>query len=120
DAYWALNENRDVLDRLAFDLLEQETLDEQQLAALFHDVVKREQRGVWLASRDRPVSSRPPIDPPAPRAADAGPAAEPAAGPAVGDRAVGDDAEGADAEGAEAEGDGQEPPQGAHGQEPPR
>ncbi|GAA4514922.1 ATP-dependent zinc metalloprotease FtsH [Brevibacterium yomogidense] len=69
DAYWALNENRDVLDRLAYELLEKETLDEGQLAALFHDVVKREPRTVWLASRDRPVSNRPPIDAPPPRSA---------------------------------------------------
>lgn len=80
DAYWALNENRDVLDRLAYDLLEKETLDEKQLSELFHDVVKRDRRTVWLASHDRPVSSRPPIDPPAPRAANGGGTEEQASG----------------------------------------
>jgi len=67
DAYWALNENRDVLDTLAYELLEKETLDEAQLAEIFAPVVKRDPRSVWLASRDRPVSTRPPIEAPAAR-----------------------------------------------------
>src|SRR5699024_12354304 len=76
DAYWALNENRDVLDALAHELLEKETLDEAQLAELFAPAIKRERRTVWLASRDRPVSSRPPIDVPVSRRTAAAEAAE--------------------------------------------
>ena len=90
DAYWALNENRDVLDALAHELLEKETLDEAQLAEIFAPVIKRERRTVWLASRDRPVSSRPPIDVPVSRrtaAAEAAQAAEAQAAEAQADAA---------------------------------
>ncbi|GAA4284671.1 ATP-dependent zinc metalloprotease FtsH [Brevibacterium daeguense] len=61
DAYWALTTNRDVLDTLARELLEKETLDQHQLAELFAPVTKRPVREVWLASDDRPVSERGPI-----------------------------------------------------------
>ncbi|WP_413336185.1 ATP-dependent zinc metalloprotease FtsH [Brevibacterium sp. GP-SGM9] len=64
DAYWALTHNRDVLDNLAYQLLERETLDQAALEAIFADVVKRPTREVWLAHDDRPVSERGPIDPP--------------------------------------------------------
>jgi cell division protease FtsH len=64
DAYWALTTNRDVLDTLARELLEKETLDQHQLAELFAPVVKRPIREVWLASDDRPVSERGPIEVP--------------------------------------------------------
>ncbi|WP_146000598.1 ATP-dependent zinc metalloprotease FtsH [Brevibacterium ihuae] len=62
DAYWALTTNRDVLDRLAHELLEKETLDQHELAAIFAPVTKRPVREVWLASDDRPVSERGPIE----------------------------------------------------------
>src|SRR5699024_7591702 len=64
DAYWALTRNRDVLDNLAYQLLERETLDQAALAAIFADVTKRPVREVWLAHDDRPVSERGPITPP--------------------------------------------------------
>ena len=64
DAYWALTHNRDVLDNLAYQLLERETLDQAALAAIFADVTKRPVREVWLAHDDRPVSERGPITPP--------------------------------------------------------
>jgi cell division protease FtsH len=67
DAYWALTHNRDVLDNLAYQLLEHETLDQHALDVIFADVVKRPTREVWLAHDDRPVSERGPIDPPAPQ-----------------------------------------------------
>ncbi|MCI2264772.1 ATP-dependent zinc metalloprotease FtsH [Sediminivirga luteola] len=67
DAWDALNTNRDVLDRLALELLEKETLDQAQLAEIFQDVVKRERREIWLTNADRPVSDRPPVRPPKPR-----------------------------------------------------
>ena len=67
DAYWALTHNRDVLDNLAYQLLERETLDQAALEEIFAPVVKRATREVWLAHDDRPVSERGPIVPPAPQ-----------------------------------------------------
>src|SRR5699024_6094318 len=63
DAYWALTRNRDVLDNLAYQLLERETLDQAALAAIFADVTKRPVRAVWLAHDHRPASERGPITP---------------------------------------------------------
>ncbi|PMD05420.1 ATP-dependent zinc metalloprotease FtsH [Brevibacterium paucivorans] len=64
DAYRALNENRDILDRLAHELLEKETLDQAQLAEIFAEVKKAPKRDVWLADPSRPVSNIPPIEVP--------------------------------------------------------
>lgn len=64
DAYSALNENRDILDRLAHELLEKETLDQAQLAEIFAEVKKAPKRDVWLADPSRPVSNIPPIEVP--------------------------------------------------------
>ncbi|NLA10068.1 MAG: ATP-dependent metallopeptidase FtsH/Yme1/Tma family protein [Microbacteriaceae bacterium] len=65
EAYRVLNENRDVLDRLALELLEKETLDHNQLAEIFADVKRLPERTQWLSSEDRPVSTLPPVDVPA-------------------------------------------------------
>ena len=65
EAYQALTTNRAVLDRLAGELMEKETLDHLQVAEIFHDVVKLPPRGLWLSSDDRPVSDQPPIAIPA-------------------------------------------------------
>lgn len=62
EAYVALTTNRAVLDRLARELMEKETLDHIQIAEIFKDVVKVPQRGLWLSSNDRPVSDQPPIE----------------------------------------------------------
>ncbi|WP_349827184.1 ATP-dependent zinc metalloprotease FtsH [Brevibacterium litoralis] len=61
DAHWAINTNRGILDRLAHELLEKETLNEPELREIFAEVVKRPRRDLWLASEDRPVSDQPPI-----------------------------------------------------------
>ncbi|OMH32415.1 ATP-dependent zinc metalloprotease FtsH [Tersicoccus sp. Bi-70] len=62
DEAWAiLMENRDVLDRLALELLERETLNQQQIADIFRDIRQRDLRPVWLSSDDRPVSDIPPV-----------------------------------------------------------
>jgi cell division protease FtsH len=61
EAWHALNENRDLLDRLVLELLERETLNTEELAALFADVVKRPQRPVWLSSDQRTVHERGPV-----------------------------------------------------------
>ncbi|WP_449278137.1 ATP-dependent zinc metalloprotease FtsH [Leucobacter sp. GX24907] len=88
EAYQVLVENRDVLDRLARELLEKETLDHHQIAAVFHDVKKLPERSTWLSSGDRPVSDRPPIEvPPIAQTDDATPG-----DPVPGDSAPGDSA----------------------------
>jgi cell division protease FtsH len=67
EAYQVLNANRDILDRLAQELLEKETLDYRQIADIFRDVKKIDERPQWLSSSERPVSAMPPIQ--VPRAA---------------------------------------------------
>ena len=64
EAYEALTVNRAVLDRLAGELMEKETLDHLQVAENFRDVVKLPPRQLWLSSNDRPVSDLPPIEVP--------------------------------------------------------
>jgi len=64
EAYEVINANRDVLDKLALALLEEETLDHLQLAEIFKDIKKLPPRPQWLSSQDRPVSTLPPIDVP--------------------------------------------------------
>jgi cell division protease FtsH len=64
EAYEVINANRDLLDRLALELLEKETLDHVELAEIFADVEKLPPRPQWLSSEQRPVSQRPPVDVP--------------------------------------------------------
>ncbi|WP_292834939.1 ATP-dependent zinc metalloprotease FtsH [Microbacterium sp.] len=64
EAYQVINANRDVLDRLALELLEKETLDHIELAEIFKDVKKLPPRPQWLSSSERPVSTLPPVDVP--------------------------------------------------------
>jgi len=59
EAYEILVENRDVLDRLVLELLEKETLDKEQVAALFTDIRKRPERPKWTGSIDRLPSAGP-------------------------------------------------------------
>jgi cell division protease FtsH len=61
EAYEILADNRDVLDRLVVELLDRETLDQQEVAEVFSGLRKREHRPVWLSSDDRPVSDRGPV-----------------------------------------------------------
>ncbi len=61
EAYQILTENRDVLDRLALELLERETLNQAEIAEVFHNVRKRSLREVWLSKQTRPVHSLPPV-----------------------------------------------------------
>src|SRR5450759_4508757 len=69
EAWHALNDNRDVLDKLVLELLEKETLGQDQLKDIFADVVKRPVRPVLLSSYRRHVSDLPPVMTPAERAA---------------------------------------------------
>jgi cell division protease FtsH len=64
EAYEVINANREVLDRLALNLLEKETLDHLELAEIFRDVKKLPPRPQWLSSDERPVSTLPPVDVP--------------------------------------------------------
>jgi cell division protease FtsH len=61
EAWKVINDNRHVLDRLATELLEKETLDHDQLATIFADVRKLPERPQWLSSDLRPVSDLPPV-----------------------------------------------------------
>ena len=69
EAYEAINENRDVLDRLVLELLETETLNQAEIAKVFHDIVKLPQRPTWLSSQTRLPGERPPVLTPAELAA---------------------------------------------------
>ena len=55
EAWRILSENRGVLDTLASRLLEEETLDEEQLAEIFKDVVKAPECPVWNYQSDAAV-----------------------------------------------------------------
>ncbi len=70
EAWQVLNTNRDILDALALELLEKETLDNEQLAKIFENVVKLPERPVWLSSQSRPLSDRPPVKVPGKAAVD--------------------------------------------------
>jgi cell division protease FtsH len=61
EAWKVLNQNRKILDRLATELLDKETLDHNQLAEIFKDVKKLPERKLWLSSTKRPVSKLPPV-----------------------------------------------------------
>ncbi|MFC6356758.1 ATP-dependent zinc metalloprotease FtsH [Luethyella okanaganae] len=62
EAWQVLNDNREILDELAAELLEKETLDHNQIAEIFKNVKKLPERPLWLSSDKRPLSDRPPID----------------------------------------------------------
>lgn len=68
EAYAILTENRDILDRLALELLERETLNQGEIADIFRDVRKRDFREIWLSKESRPVQTIPPVESRAERA----------------------------------------------------
>ena len=61
EAWSVLTEYRDVLDHLVLELLEHETLNQAELAAIFEPITKRPPREVWLSSEERAVSQRPAV-----------------------------------------------------------
>jgi cell division protease FtsH len=65
EAWTVLTSNRTILDRLATELLEKETLDHNQLAEIFASVKKLPERPQWLSSAQRPVSQQGPVAVPA-------------------------------------------------------
>jgi cell division protease FtsH len=68
EAYKVLSNNRAVLDKLASELLDKETLDHDQLAEIFKPVKKLAKRSQWLSSSKRPTSNKPPVKVPAKKA----------------------------------------------------
>ncbi|CAM3153524.1 ATP-dependent zinc metalloprotease FtsH [Arthrobacter ulcerisalmonis] len=62
EAYAILIENRDVLDRLAVELLERETLNQAEVAEIFTDVRKSDFRQIWLSKDSRPVQEAGPVE----------------------------------------------------------
>jgi len=65
EAYEILVENRDILDRLVLELLERETLDKEEVAAIFSDLRLRTPRPAWTGSARRVPDSRGPVLTPA-------------------------------------------------------
>ena len=61
EAWTIINENRDILDELVRQLLVKETLNEKELAAIFANVKKADERPVWLSNAHRTLSDRPPV-----------------------------------------------------------
>ena len=66
EAYDILVANRDVLDALVKELLEKESLDREQIAAVFEALHLNEPRPAWTGSARRLPDSRGPIDHPRP------------------------------------------------------
>lgn len=58
EAYKILTTNRDVLDHLALELLERETLNQEEIAKITSAAVKADARPIWLSKETRPVQHR--------------------------------------------------------------
>jgi cell division protease FtsH len=71
EAWTVLMNNRAILDRLATELLEKETLDHTQLATIFKGVKQLPERPVWRSSGERPPSTKGPVKVPERKAAPA-------------------------------------------------
>ncbi len=69
EAWKVLSENRAILDRLASELLEKETLDHHQLADIFSGVKQLPARATWRSYPGRTRSTIPPVAVPKKRAA---------------------------------------------------
>jgi cell division protease FtsH len=62
EAYKVIMQNRSILDDIAAELLQKETLQEKDIARVFEKLEKLPERKVWLSSDDRPVSNEPPVE----------------------------------------------------------
>ncbi|HPU12888.1 MAG TPA: ATP-dependent zinc metalloprotease FtsH [Aeromicrobium sp.] len=76
EAFDVLVDNRDVLDALVRELMEKETLDKAQVAAIFEPLRRREIRPAWTGSDTRVPSHLPPIQAPPRASAETEPAGE--------------------------------------------
>jgi cell division protease FtsH len=72
EAYDILAENRHVLDALVVALLERETLDRSDVAAIFEPATRQQPRPAWTGSKTRKPSDQPPVRSPKELAAAAG------------------------------------------------
>lgn len=61
EAWTVLMDNRRILDRLASELMEKESLDQVQLSKIFKSVKKLAERQVWMSSGQRTPSKKGPI-----------------------------------------------------------
>ena len=61
EAWKVLTANRAILDKLAAELLDKETLDHDQIAKIFKNVKKLPKRKQWLSSAKRPPQKLPPV-----------------------------------------------------------
>ena len=61
EAWKVLSSNRAILDKVATELLEKETLDHNQLEDIFAGIKKLPERPVWHSYEGRPQSKRPPV-----------------------------------------------------------
>ncbi len=62
EAYDILEQNRDVLDSLVLELLDQETLDKAEIARVFEPLRLRPGRPAWTGSDARTPSAIPPVE----------------------------------------------------------
>jgi cell division protease FtsH len=62
EAHEVLDQNRDVLDALVLELMEKETLDKADVAAIFERLRRRPHRPAWTGSPNRSPSSIPPVE----------------------------------------------------------
>ncbi|MCM3332224.1 ATP-dependent zinc metalloprotease FtsH [Kocuria palustris] len=61
EAHQILVANREILDRLALELLERETLLEADIAEIFAELVRQPERQQWISAEGRPQSDLPPV-----------------------------------------------------------
>ncbi len=61
EAYKAINLNRKVLDAMAKELMERETLNAEEIAVIFKNVKKLPKRPQWLSKKTRPKPKQGPI-----------------------------------------------------------
>jgi cell division protease FtsH len=61
EAYKALNVNRRALDVMAKELMEKETLNQDDIARIFKGIKKAPKRKPWLSKASRPGSKKGPI-----------------------------------------------------------
>jgi cell division protease FtsH len=61
EAFDVLVANRETLDRLVEELLENETLNKEEIATIFKKVKKVKPRAAWTGSQNRTPSNQPPV-----------------------------------------------------------
>ena len=62
EAYDILEANRTILDEMVLELLEKETLNKEEIAAIFAKVKSWPNRPAWTGSENRLPSAKPPVD----------------------------------------------------------